>query len=318
MELEVFAHGAMCASFSGGCLMSSMAGERSGNRGTCAQPCRKEYRIGKSRGRLLSMADLCLLDQTDKLSSAGVISLKLEGRMKRPEYVALVTRAYRAALDGADAQTLASYKAELLRVFNRGSFQRGYFGGPRQIVTGAELLGVPDGEALRQARESYRRENRSHPVQMELELHIGRPSRLEVSCGGVSVMAEGETAVAAKTPQSADRVREQLAKLGDTAFTLEDARIENEDGQAYLRAGALNELRRRATALLEERLAVRRELPPKSPRPKQEPFSSSGERLISVKLRTPEQADAAFGCRGRRGGLRPGRYRGCSDGSAEA
>ncbi|MEL7608621.1 MAG: DUF3656 domain-containing protein [Bacillota bacterium] len=294
MELEVFAHGAMCASFSGGCLMSSMAGGRSGNRGTCAQPCRKEYRVGKSRGRLLSMADLCLLDRVGELFAAGVTSLKIEGRMKRPEYIALVTRAYRAALDGADAETLSSYKAELLRLFDRGGFQKGYLDGPRHIVTGVELQGAPDEDALRQAKESYRRGNRLRPVKMALELHTGQPSCLKVLCGGVSAVAQGENAVPAKTPQSADRVREQLARLGDTAFALEDAQIENEGGQAYLRAGALNALRRNAIALLEERLAVRRAVPPFAAAPERRVSASSGERRISVKLRTLEQAKAAF------------------------
>lgn len=294
MELEVFAHGAMCASFSGGCLMSSLAGGRSGNRGTCAQPCRKEYRIGKSRGRLLSMSDLCLLDRAGELSAAGVASIKLEGRMKRPEYVALVTRAYRAALDGADVNTLALYEQDLLRVFNRGAFRSGYFSGSRHIVTGVELLNAPDEDALRRAKESYRRENRSRPVKMALELSANRPSCLTVSCGGVNVAAEGEAAVAAQTPQSAERAMEQLAKLGDTAFVLEDAHVENAGGGAYLRVGALNELRRNAVALLEERLAVRRTLPDAPVATEQTVPPPPGERRISIKLRTLDQAEAAY------------------------
>ena len=294
MELEVFAHGAMCASFSGGCLMSSMAGERSGNRGTCAQPCRKEYRLNKSHGRLLSMADLCLIDRVGELTAAGVKSLKLEGRMKRPEYVALVTRAYRAALDGADAKTLTFFKSELLRMFNRGGFQHGYLDGPKHIVTGVELQGAPDEDALRQARDTYRRQTRLRPVSMALELHTGQPSRLKVTCDGMSVVVEGETAIAAQTLQSADRVREQLAKLGDTAFKLVDAQVENEGGQAYLRVGALNELRRNAIDLIEDRLMVRKELPHESPMPNRYLLAPPGERLISVKLRTLDQAKSAF------------------------
>ena len=132
IELEAFAHGALCMSFSGGCLLSSMAGERSGNRGTCAQPCRKLMAIDRAPGKddyALSLGDLCMIEHLEDMEKAGVSCIKLEGRMKRAEYVAVITRAYRAALDGADRQTVARHKKEMLDMFDRGGGCTGYFYG---------------------------------------------------------------------------------------------------------------------------------------------------------------------------------------------
>lgn len=101
IETEVFVHGALCTAVSGRCLMSSMSGGRSGNRGRCAQPCRQGFRMDGMRGPLLSLRDLCLLDDLPALCASGAHSLKVEGRLKSPEYVAVVTSVYRLALDAA-------------------------------------------------------------------------------------------------------------------------------------------------------------------------------------------------------------------------
>ena len=131
VEIEAFAHGALCVAVSGQCLFSSMIGGRSGNRGRCAQPCRLPYRLDDgTSGYLLSTRDLMLIDRIPQMRDAGVYSFKLEGRMKRPEYVGVVTRAYREALDAAQANV--PYKASettlraLKQVFNRGGFTEGY------------------------------------------------------------------------------------------------------------------------------------------------------------------------------------------------
>ncbi len=139
-ELEVFVHGALCYSYSGQCLFSSMVGGRSGNRGRCAQPCRLAYDLKNRSGQpgldptqhgkhLLSPADLCLIEYLPELKSAGVSSLKIEGRMKRPEYVAVVCRAYREALDlmtSSGQRPAPEIKEKLLKIFNR-RFSSGYF-----------------------------------------------------------------------------------------------------------------------------------------------------------------------------------------------
>ncbi len=131
VEIEAFAHGALCVAVSGQCLFSSMIGGRSGNRGRCAQPCRLPYHLDDgTSGYLLSTRDLMLIDRIPQMRDAGVYSFKLEGRMKRPEYVGVVTRAYREAIDAAQAHV--PYKASettiqgLKQIFNRGGFTEGY------------------------------------------------------------------------------------------------------------------------------------------------------------------------------------------------
>lgn len=130
IETEVFAHGALCTAVSGRCLMSSMAGGRSGNRGRCAQPCRQEFRLGGENGPLISLRDLCTLDDLPALCEAGVASLKIEGRLKSAEYVAVVTSVYRRALDqiakGAFRPGDYREKEKLMQIFNRGGFTRGH------------------------------------------------------------------------------------------------------------------------------------------------------------------------------------------------
>jgi len=131
VEIEAFAHGALCVAVSGQCLFSSMIGGRSGNRGRCAQPCRLPYRLDDgTSGYLLSTRDLMLIDKIDKMRDAGVYSFKLEGRMKRPEYVGVITRAYREAIDAAEAHVPyhpdEKTICDLKQVFNRGGFTEGY------------------------------------------------------------------------------------------------------------------------------------------------------------------------------------------------
>lgn len=131
VEIEAFAHGALCVAVSGQCLFSSMIGGRSGNRGRCAQPCRLPYRLDDgTSGYLLSTRDLMLIDRIPQMRDAGVYSFKLEGRMKRPEYVGVITRAYREALDAAEAHVPYHPDEKTIRdlkqVFNRGGFTEGY------------------------------------------------------------------------------------------------------------------------------------------------------------------------------------------------
>lgn len=150
VEIEVFVHGALCVACSGQCLFSSMVGGRSGNRGRCAQPCRLRYRMEDREGYLLSTRDLCALEQLDALREAGVDSLKIEGRLKRPEYVALVTSAYRAALDHPEAPRNVE---SLRQIFSRGGFTRGYLPGVEDdelmYTERPNHLGVEVGVALR-------------------------------------------------------------------------------------------------------------------------------------------------------------------------
>ena len=145
-EIEVFVHGAQCVSVSGLCLFSSMVGERSGNRGRCAQPCRKTYLYRGRKGAWLSPRDLCLRDDLPALEAAGVASIKIEGRLKRPEYAAITAAAYRKGLDSLEAGAFlpadGREKEGLLQAFHRGDFMRGY-------AFGCEDAGVIDPEGVR-------------------------------------------------------------------------------------------------------------------------------------------------------------------------
>jgi len=145
LEVEVFVHGALCVGVSGQCLLSSMIGGRSGNRGRCAQPCRLPYTMDGKKKHFLSPADLCTLNDLDKIVAAGATSLKIEGRLKRAEYVAVVVKAYREALDrvlaGKPVDKLDT--TELLKIFNRGGFTRGY------------ALGKNDGGIMATARPNH-------------------------------------------------------------------------------------------------------------------------------------------------------------------
>lgn len=146
IETEVFVHGALCTAVSGRCLMSSMSGGRSGNRGRCAQPCRQGFRLDGMRGPLLSLRDLCLLDDLPTVCASGVRSLKVEGRLKSPEYVAVVTSVYRRALDAVargDFRPDPAQREQLLQIFNRGGFTRGH------------ILGAEDADLVTPDRVSH-------------------------------------------------------------------------------------------------------------------------------------------------------------------
>ena len=156
IKVEAFVHGALCVSVSGQCLLSSQIGGRSGNRGRCAQPCRLTYRYGDQEGALLSMRDLNTLEGLPSLLAAGVCSLKIEGRLKRPEYISEVVGIYRAALDLAEDQKAldqpSRYQERLAQIFNRGGFTRGHlFGEEDRALIGRERVsheGVRIGSVL--------------------------------------------------------------------------------------------------------------------------------------------------------------------------
>lgn len=155
IETEVFVHGALCVSMSGQCAFSAMVGGRSGNRGRCAQPCRLEYRYRGAQGAWLSPRDTCMVDDLPALLNAGVCSLKIEGRLKRPEYVAVVVRQYREALDRASLGKAANAKAKqaLEQIFSRGGFSCGYAFGAEDAAIIDPLhvshKGIPIGKVLR-------------------------------------------------------------------------------------------------------------------------------------------------------------------------
>lgn len=263
LELEVFVHGALCMSVSGACYLSSMLGGRSGNRGRCAQPCRLDFRL-REKAYALSLRDLSALPHLAALREAGVCALKIEGRMKRPEYVAATVTACRQALAGEayDVQTLQA-------VFSRGGFTDGYLTGLR----GPHMFGVREeadiaasARAQKQLTGLYQRERAAIPVDMALTLAAGRPASLVATDGAYRTEAHGETPQAA-TGAPTDEVRawRSLSKTGDSPFFLRTLALHT-DGTLMLPAAALNALRREALRAL---LALR-----EVPRP--HPFVDAG------------------------------------------
>ena len=161
IEIETFCHGALCVSVSGQCLFSSMIGGRSGNRGRCAQPCRLPYTYAGRTGAFLSPRDLCARDALESMARAGAYSFKIEGRLKRPEYVAVVTRAYRDALDavmaGAFRPASPEERASLTQIFSRGGFTEGYIGGKEDAAILYEKRVTPEGVPMGRVSRVYRK-----------------------------------------------------------------------------------------------------------------------------------------------------------------
>lgn len=254
LELEVFVHGALCMSISGQCYLSSMIGARSGNRGLCAQPCRLPFSIGKSENAL-SLKDMCLLDHVDELKSIGIDSLKIEGRMKRPEYVAAAVSSYRAALDGQEYD-----KDKLTSVFSRSGFTDGYFTGQRDsqmfgIRRKEDVLSATD-KLLRDLRNQYKDEKARIALDFDLTLKEGQFPVLKLSDDdGFRTRIEGDMKAepAINLALSHEKVQKSLAKTGGTIFYMRDF-IAAIDENISLPVSQLNSLRRMA---LEKHLLLR-------------------------------------------------------------
>ena len=266
-EIEIFIHGALCMCYSGQCEMSAVVGERSGNRGACAQPCRLPYGVdGPCRGgHPLSLKDANLSAYLAEMAEMGVACLKLEGRMKRPEYVAVITGIYRRLLDEKRRPT-AEEARKLEQAFSRSGFTDGYWlgkKGPQMFGTRPENTPEPK-ELFAEARAQYEngRENRKIPVNLRLTVRRGEPVQLSGVCavkGGVSTaMALGDTPEEARNRAvTAEELRQRLSKTGGTVFTADRVEIELDEG-LMVPASVINGLRRE---LLDELAARREDIP---------------------------------------------------------
>ena len=267
-EIEVFVHGALCMCYSGQCTMSALIGQRSGNRGACAQPCRLPYGVnGPCRGQYpLSLKDANLSAYLQELEQMGVACLKLEGRMKRPEYVAVVTAVYRRLLDEGRGPTAEEARA-LYDAFSRSGFTDGYYRhrkGPAMFGTRPESAPEPK-ELFAQARQLY--ENGEHkriPITLRADLRAGQPFTLTAGDGTHTVTVTGAVPEAARTRELTARdVAERLQKTGGTVFRCETVDVTIDEG-LMLSAAAINSARRDVLeALAKARTAVprRRTLP---------------------------------------------------------
>lgn len=261
IEIEVFVHGALCMCHSGQCYMSSVIGGRSGNRGLCAQPCRLSYGWGDhADGYPLSLKDMSLAGHLQELENMGVASAKIEGRMKRPEYVWVVTRVYADALREGRDPTLEELR-RLEHAFSRQGFTDGYFQGKK----GPEMFGVRENtpepkELFAEARAAYEKgEGRGVPVKFYAMIRVGEPVRVGAEDGeGRVATAAGPLPELART-RAVNRadVETQLSKTGGTPYRAAEVLALVEDGLA-VPLSALNGLRRQ---VLEDLSAQRTALP---------------------------------------------------------
>lgn len=258
IETEVFVHGALCFCQSGQCYMSALIGRRSGNRGMCAQPCRMQYSLG---GRMddypMSLKDNCLVDRLRELEDAGVACLKIEGRMKRPEYTAIVTKIYSKALK-EQRQPSAEEMETLEKAFSRQGFTQGYFNGDKKDMFGRREEPDKDTEKLfTLARKGYSEgELRRVPVHFYTVAEKGMPVKAiafdddgnrAAAMGGVPEKARGQGLTAAY-------ITEQMFKTGGTPYNCVENRAQGDPG-LYLPASEINDLRRRLVSELSEQRA---------------------------------------------------------------
>ena len=255
IEIETFVHGALCMCYSGQCEMSAVIGRRSGNRGACAQPCRLPYGFsGKANAHPLSLKDACLAPFVPEMQDMGVACLKIEGRMKRPEYVAAVTEIYARLLREHRAPTKDEQK-RLALAFSRDGFTEGYYLGAR----GREMFGTRPENAkwpenwFGELRARYEKEDlRLVPLTFDCTIRAGEPMRLTAADpDGHRVTVTGNVPEAARNRAlTAEEVEARLKKTGGTAFTVDFCAVTLDDGLA-VSAGALNALRREALSQME-------------------------------------------------------------------
>ena len=248
IETEIFVHGALCFCHSGQCYMSSLIGRRSGNRGMCAQPCRMQYSLG---GRLddypLSLKDNCLVDELDRIEQAGVACIKIEGRMKRPEYTATVTKIYSDVLKEGRKPTDAELET-LKKVFSRDGFTKGYFDASKE-----DMFGVRPDESSSELNKFYAETKKgySEGELRRVPLHIYTVCEKEKPLAAIAFDEDGNKAsVTGKVPQEAktkavtdSAIIEQMFKTGGTPYNVIENKAKCDEG-LFVSAGELNGLRR--------------------------------------------------------------------------
>lgn len=267
LEMECFVHGALCYCYSGQCLLSSMIGGRSGNRGQCAQPCRLPYQTeGKKPTDLMSLKDLCTIDILPELIDAGIDSFKIEGRMKQPEYVYTVVKMYRKYADQylklqKEGKGKSSYhvseadKRELLATYQRRGYCEGYYyqHNGKDMVSLKRPKNGRDGSAEEKPWQDIKVQEKINGI---LTLSVGNRAKLTVSCGDVTVECIGQEVQAAqKQPLDPARIEKQMRKTGNTEFTFDNLEILVE-GNVFLPMQALNELRREGIEELTEQIQM--------------------------------------------------------------
>ncbi|MDO5389524.1 MAG: U32 family peptidase [Eubacteriales bacterium] len=301
MEIESFVHGALCYSYSGQCLFSSILGGRSGNRGRCAQPCRLPYQVYGTEGRLTKGKEMCPLSPKDmntidilpKIIEAGVTSLKIEGRMKQSSYAAGVVSIYRKYLDlylenPKNYRVEEQDKKDLVALFSRGGSCKGYY----EMRNGRQMMAFSNekktGEVTGQIRKMKEK------VKGNFMLSVGKRAKLRLEYNKAVIEAEADVVQEAKKqPLDEARIRAQMEKTGNTPYEFEKLDIQLE-GNVFLPMSSVNQIRREAFCQLQNKIAesFRREIPKRT-----EETEFSGNRpqeqpVFTAACETMEQAEA--------------------------
>lgn len=276
MEIESFVHGALCYCYSGQCLMSSLFGGRSGNRGRCAQPCRLPYQVYRDGKQLndartgypLSPKDMCTVGILPQILEAGVHSLKIEGRMKKPEYTAGVVAIYRKYLDryleGEKNPVVSKEDYQiLLDIYNRDGFHESYYKqrngremmalrNEKKSISGEEKKKARNEKLFEEIRDKYLSGKKQEKIKGTISLFPDCPAILEIEYGSMQVTVQGEMVQeAASRPLEEDRIRRQMMKTGETEFVFESLDIFMGE-RIFLPVQQLNELRRQGLELLKK------------------------------------------------------------------
>lgn len=275
LEIECFIHGAMCYSYSGQCLFSSILGGRSGNRGRCAQPCRLPYRIWNGEKEVsdaeypLSLKDMCTIAYVPELIEAGIDSFKIEGRMKKAEYAAGVTALYRKYIDLYYREGKENYKVEqsdlhrLQSLYIRSEIQTGYYdrhNGREMITLHRSGYAGSDDKVLEQIRTAYIREPDRVSVKMKVFLKAGQPAELQLTGEQVTVGVRGAIVEEAqKAPLRQEDVRNRFLKTGNSCVVVSECEV-SMSGSIFLSVRSMNELRRNGVEAFERQYILRHRL----------------------------------------------------------
>ena len=252
IDLEVFVHGALCMCVSGQCLMSAVLGSRSGNRGLCAQPCRLPFKVQNGTGHDLSLKDLSLIEYIPKLAELGVCSFKIEGRMKRPEYVSAAVKACKKSIK--DEYNFDTQK-DLMDLFSRSGFTDGYY----QYKHGRDMFGYREKENVKSATKdllskysiNYEKELPRYDISFEFSGKIGEKAKLQARYENHIAIVESEMLCEApiNRPIAEERIVDALKKCGGTQFNAKNVEICGNIDYS-LPVSALNQMRRQALSIL--------------------------------------------------------------------
>lgn len=310
VEVETFVHGAMCYCYSGQCLLSSMLGGRSGNRGRCAQPCRLPY-----EGRYpLSMRDMCAIELIPELIEAGIDSFKIEGRMKKPAYSAGVTAIYRKYIDlyekSPEHYHVSKEDLEFLReLYIRSEIGDGYYkrhNGREMISLGSPAYSETSGELLDRIQRLYLTEDPFLKTEAEISLIPEKKALLTLRTGDIMISEEGEMVQKAlRQPLTEEKIAEQIRKTGNSYLKIDGVKVRTEE-PVFLPVSALNQLRRQAVAALEDALIRERHLDypertggdgqeeQRKGKPSERKSSHKSMKRLHVQVQTWEQLEGAL------------------------